>query len=79
MLAALEAHQAAFLQDAAPTLVNKPRQDKGKAVAKPIWEMEMDDFDDDSHEDADEQEGESSLLSSLLPMFNLDEAAWLFR
>jgi cell division protein FtsN len=59
MLAALEAHQAAFLQDAAPTLVAKARQDKGKAVAaKPIWEMDMDDFEDEEDEDSEEEEDE---------------------
>lgn len=56
MLAALEAHQAAFMKDAAPKLAVKGRADKGKAVAaKPIWEMEMDDFQEDDDEDEDEE------------------------
>jgi len=60
MLTALEAHQAAFLLDAAPTLVpGKGRADKGKAVAaKPIWEMDMDDFDDDDDDDQTDSEEE---------------------
>lgn len=63
MLAALEAHQQSFLQEALPSTSKLLHVGKGKEkevkVQKAIWEMDMDDFDDEeaaSEEDSDEDE-----------------------
>lgn len=73
MLAALEAHQQSFLQEALPSTSKLLNVGKGKEkevkVQKAIWEMDMDDFDDEeaaSEEDSDEEEGGTLLRSSLI-------------
>lgn len=70
MLEALEAHQRAFLQEALPTPFastsaagyKKKESGKGKvAEKKSVWDMGMDDFDDEeagTDEDSDEEDDE---------------------
>ena len=67
MLAALERHQAAFLSEAAPSLIKsasngtKPEKRQGApASVKPVWEMTMDDLEDedDDSEEEDSQDGD---------------------
>lgn len=77
MLAALEAHQNAFIQDAAPTLVAK-LSTKGKEVAsKPIWEMDLDDLEDEEdesesdEEDEEEAEGEHGVIEAIYGLWLL--------
>ncbi|KAK4701061.1 hypothetical protein P7C70_g5180, partial [Phenoliferia sp. Uapishka_3] len=62
MLAALQAHQAAFFQDALPNHIMRAGAGagKGKEVKeqKAIWEMGEDGFEDDEDEDDSEEEEE---------------------
>lgn len=72
MLAALERHQAAFLSEAAPNLIKSApsgnrSEKRGRAPVpvKPVWEMTMDDLEDEEDDSGDEdsQDGDEIEVS----------------
>lgn len=65
MLRALEAHQSAFLDEALPMASTSAGTGRRVAVVEPksIWEMGMDDFEDEEESGEESEEEEQGALS----------------
>ena len=68
MLAALEAHQRSFLQDALPgSAALRGGLNADKKVEKSVWEMDDSEHDDNSEGDSSEDEGAPSFFLRSFP------------